>query len=310
MDILRLLQNETGLSEDDLNRIVRTAPRRYKVFEIPKRSGGMREIAQPARELKFIQRVLIRTILTELPVHAAAQAYLPGKSIRDNAAAHAGAGPILKMDFVDFFPSIRATDWIAFCKTHGTLDQENAVISARLMFRKKKGERLHKLSIGAPSSPILSNILLYQFDDLLTKEALKRGITYTRYADDMTFSGQRIGMLKDMVKVVPTVARSVSRPRLKVNEAKTTFVTASNRRIVTGVTLSNNGAIGIGHERKRLISAKVHRAFLNRLSIAELAELAGELSFVNVVEPQFIQKLCGKYSLEVIVKIRQSVSIP
>lgn len=306
MDILSLLSDETGLSDEDLARIVRTAPKRYKSYEIPKRSGGMREIAQPARELKMVQRILIRALLADLPVHPAARAYRSSMSIRGNALEHAGPGPILKMDFEDFFPSIRASDWIAYCRDRGLLDQKNTNISAQLLFRRKKGEHLLKLSIGAPSSPVLSNILLYAFDEIVTNEAAKRGIKYTRYADDMTFSGQRIGMLKDMLQIVPSAAREMRRPRLRVNGDKTTFVTARNRRTVTGVTLSNDGNVGIGHDRKRLISAKVHRVKLGGMPAEQLAELAGELSFVNVVEPSFLERLRKKYGVDVIEKIQKS----
>lgn len=309
IDVLALLSAQTGLSGDDLARIVRTAPSRYKVFEIPKRTGGMREIAQPARELKFIQRIIVRTILADLPVHSAARAYRQGMSIRDNAMVHSGHGPILKMDFENFFPSIRATDWLNYCRTNAVLDQQNAELTARLLFRRKRGERLLKLSIGAPSSPMLSNLLLYQFDELVSAGAAKRGIQYTRYADDMTFSGQRIGMLRDMLQVVPDVARQIKRPRLKVKPEKTTFVTTSTRRVVTGVTLSNDGTVGLGHRRKRLIRAKVHHAALGKLSSEEMLILAGELAFVNVVEKEFLDRLRVKYGDSIIDTIRKSVSI-
>lgn len=309
MQLRPILLAETGLSEQDLGRIARTAPRRYKVYEIPKRSGGTRKIAQPARELKLLQRIIVSSVLDGLPVHRAAKAYRPGMSIRDNAAVHAGATPILKMDFENFFPSIRSTDWLAYCRSSGILGAEDAALAAQLLFRRAKGERLLKLSIGAPSSPALSNVLLYGFDTIVEAEAEKRGIRYTRYADDMTFSGQRIGMLKDMVEVVADAARTIKRPRLRVNNAKTTFVTMSSRRTVTGVTLSNDGMTSVGHDRKRLINAKVHRALNGKLSSDDLSNLAGELSFVNVVEPQFINKLEEKYGFEIIETIKKSARI-
>src|SRR5690349_9067277 len=151
-----MLSAETGLVQHDLDRIIKTAPRRYKVFEIPKRNGGMREIAQPARELKLLQRVLVEKLLAQLPIHDAARAYRVGMSIRDNAAPHCGGGPILKMDFRDFFPSIRSTDWEAYCAEHNLLTPEDRKIASAIFFRRRKGERVLRLSIGAPSSPSLS----------------------------------------------------------------------------------------------------------------------------------------------------------
>lgn len=305
-DLLRVLSDETGLSNVDLLTIIRTAPRRYKVYEIPKRSGGMREIAQPSRELKMLQRVLIAKYLVDLPVHSAAMAYRPSISIYDNAAAHAGSTPILKMDFKDFFPSIRSRDWESYCLKHGLLADGDREISSKLFFRRAKDERVQKLSIGAPSSPALSNILLFDFDTTIAAEAEKRGIAYTRYADDLTFSGQRAGMLRDMVKVVTRATREMRSPKLRVNEEKTVFVTTANRRTVTGLVLATDGAIGVGRERRRLISAKVHRALVGSLDVETLKELSGELAFINVADKPFIERLRAKYGNEIIKTIKSA----
>ena len=304
--LLELLADETGLSSQDLATIVRTAPRRYKVFYIPKRSGGLREIAQPARELKYIQRVLVSKVLAELPVHIAAMAYRKGRSIRDNALMHAGDTPILKMDFEDFFPSIRSNDWQSYCRRTGILDSLDIELSSRILFRKAPRERVLRLSIGAPSSPALSNALMFEFDESISAEADKRGISYTRYADDLTFSGQRIGMLKDMTGVVSRVVRNTPSPRLKLNASKTTFITLARRRVVTGLTLANGGGTGIGRDSRRLISAKVHHAVQGRLNDVELQELSGELAFIKVAEPSLLTRLSDKYGEDALAMIKKS----
>ena len=123
-------------------------------------------------------------------------AYRTSVSIRDNAASHAGATPILKMDFQNFFPSIRSRDWENYCSKHGVFDEDDREISSRLLFRRAKDERVLKLSIGAPSSPALSNILLFDFDVRVAAEAERRNITYTRYADDLTLTCQRADLKK------------------------------------------------------------------------------------------------------------------
>ena len=264
----------------------------------------MREIAQPARELKLIQRILVAEFLAQLPVHSAAMAYRNSISIRDNAALHAGTTPILKMDFENFFPSIRSRDWENYCEKNGIFDRQDREISSRLLFRRAKDERILKLSIGAPSSPALSNLLLFSFDDQVATEAEKRGIAYTRYADDLTFSGQRAGMLKDMTKVVARATRDLRSPRLRVNNEKTVFVTTANRRTVTGLILANDGTVGIGRERRRLVAAKVHRALRGELDHGTLKELSGELAFVNVADKPFLRRLEDRYGIEVIRKIK------
>lgn len=304
--LINLIAVETGLSSDDISRLIRTAPKRYKVFKIPKRSGGEREIAQPAREIKLLQRVLLYKVLSSLPVHDAATAYRKGCSVQINASHHAGGGPILKMDFQDFFPSIRAEDWVLFCRNTQLFDDSDAELSAQILFRKAKHEHVLKLSIGAPSSPALSNVLLMPFDTMVASEAAKRNIKYTRYADDLTFSGQRIGMLKDMVDVVRLTARQIQRPRLTVNSEKTTFVTAKNRRVVTGVTLANDGTLSLGRDKKRRLSAAVHHAIQGKLNGVELLRLSGELAFANVAEPTFIHRLGVKYGFDAIQRIKHA----
>jgi hypothetical protein len=307
--LLSAFAAETGLSRQDLMRLIRTAPDRYKVFTIPKRSGGKREIAQPARELKALQRIAVERILAKLPVHPCAKAYRLGESIRDNAAPHAGRGPILKMDFADFFPSIRSEDWAAYCRKKALLDEEDIRLTTSIFFRRAKGQHLLKLSIGAPSSPPLSNVLMYEFDEIVFKEAARRRIAYTRYADDLTFSGQRTGMLRDMIGVVEHAVRTISHPRLHVNAKKTTFITAKFRRVVTGVILTNDGLLSLGRDQKRRLSAQVHQASLNKLPAEDAQMLAGYLAFANVIEPEFLRRLKRKYGTEVVRKIQQSVVI-
>lgn len=309
-DLFPRLSRQVGLPISDLQRIIYTAPRRYKVFEIPKKSGGTREIAQPARELKVVQRAFVETFLNDLPVHQAATAYRPGLSIGYNARIHAGHGPILKLDFKDFFPSIRSEDWERYARTAGFLAGDDVRLSALLLFRQYPDQRVLRLSIGAPSSPIVSNLLMFEFDRLVTAEADRRGIRYTRYADDMTFSGQRIGMLKDMVAIVPEALRAVTYPKLQLNETKTTFVTTAFRRVVTGVVLANDGTVSLGRDKKRLLRAQVHRASRSALVGDELQELAGYLSFVNVVEPEFLARLREKYGASLIKRIQRAADIP
>lgn len=294
-DLLIRIARDTGLSYADVSKIVSTAPRRYKTYMIPKRSGGMREIAQPARELKAIQYSLISDTLSKLPVHECASAYIQGKSIADNARTHAGSTSILKLDFRDFFPSIHAVDWRKYCQKHDIFDADDIIASSLILFRKAKKEKTLKLSIGAPSSPTLSNILLYEFDSYVEVQATRRGIRYSRYADDMTFSGQRIGILRDMLKVVSSSVRETLCPKLTVNPEKTNFVSTKYRRSVTGLVLGNDGEVGIGREKLRLLRARVFNALRGDLGPEEMRSLAGYLAFVKGADPASFEKILSKY---------------
>lgn len=111
MSLMNELVETIGLSISDLTRVIETAPAKYKVYQIAKRSGGHRTIAHPARELKLIQRYVLEKELLEFPVHPSAMAYEAGRSIFHNARGHRYNDVFLKLDFTNFFPSILVRDW-------------------------------------------------------------------------------------------------------------------------------------------------------------------------------------------------------
>jgi Reverse transcriptase (RNA-dependent DNA polymerase). len=308
--IARFLARSAGLGVSETRRLIISAPERYRVFKIDKRSGGEREIAQPTPEIKFLQRIFLTQFLERLPVHPCATAYIRGKSLRDNAAPHAGNGPILKMDFADFFPSIRSRDWRAYCEEKGILqDEEDLYLTERLLFFRRRGTRMLRLSIGAPTSPMISNLLMYDFDERVRTAVSRDHVTYTRYADDLTFSARRTGYLVNVQKDIKRIIRAQAYPKLKINKEKTTYVTAKYHRQVTGLTLSNDGRVTIGRDLKRVISAKVHHYASGRLEEDSIPQLSGLLAYVNAVEPAFLNVLGEKYDFSVLEEIRSYAKI-
>jgi hypothetical protein len=309
-NILRLLSEKTGLHEYLIKQIISSAPTRYKSYEIPKRTGGLRQIAQPAREVKLLQRAFIETSLARLPIHAAATAYREGLSILDNAKPHLGAGPILKMDFKDFFPSIKKKDWVHYCnKFEIFADEQDIDLTSLLLFYEPKGLKGLRLAIGAPSSPMLSNVLMFEFDTIITKLVTDDQVVYTRYADDLTFSAPRTGYLKDVIHNVKKTLRNLRHPKLQINEEKTTYITRKYHRSITGITLSNDGRATIGRPLKRQIFAAVYHAKEGKLNEEEMMKLCGYLAFINAVEPNFIGVLKRKYGDELIVQIQHKVKV-
>jgi hypothetical protein len=305
-ELIRTLVVGTGLSEREVRRIIFTAPSRYKVYKIPKRHGGSREIAQPARELKALQRILERDFLSRLPVHTAAMAYRKGHSIRDNALVHVENGPILKMDFKDFFPSIMPHDWHAYCDDRGIFrDPVERALATNILFFRKKGSTVMRLAIGAPSSPHLSNLLMYEFDAIISELVARDFVAYSRYADDLTFSAKRTGYLTVVQNAVRQAVKQVRWPKLTINESKTVLATTKYHRQVTGLVLTNDQKVSIGHERKRNIRAAVHRASVGKLDAEQMGRLAGMLAFVNAVEPEFLARLQHKYGAEVLEMIKK-----
>lgn len=303
------LAGMTGFQEADVRRLMASAPGRYKRYSIPKRDGTRRPIAQPAREIKAIQRAFVTLILDGLPVHGAATAYRPGVSIFDNAAMHAGGGPILKMDLKGFFPSIRLRDWRRYCEENSLFEDESDVtLSGHLLFYREPGTRSLRLAIGAPSSPSVSNILMFDFDAAVTEAVRSDKVVYTRYADDLTFSAPRTGYLTGVQSAVARVIRQQAYPKLEINLAKTTYATRKYNRSVTGLVLANDGRVTIGREKKRLISAQVHRAHLGIIDDEALAKLAGMLAFIRGVEPDYLEVLTNKYGPETVARIVRAAS--
>ncbi|MCD1621694.1 retron St85 family RNA-directed DNA polymerase [Citromicrobium bathyomarinum] len=298
-----LLKRETALPDRDLQKIIATAPARYKTYKIPKRnSEKMRVISQPAKEVKLMQRVLMREFLSNFPIHKAATAYKSGSSIRDNAAAHVGRGPILKFDFKDFFPSITENDWRKYAEGRGIAELD-IEISTKIFFKKEFNRSLLRLSIGAPSSPILSNILMFGIDERISAEIASDEVSYTRYADDITFSAPRTGYFNGLERHLRMILREIEYPALKINSEKTVYATSKFRRQVTGLVLTNDGQISVGRDRKRNLFAAVHHALNGRLNDEQIEEVLGLIAFVSSIEHDFKDRLEKKYGPEVVRRL-------
>jgi len=232
-------------------------------------------------------------------------AYRPGISIRANAARHAHSGAIFKYDFKDFFPSITGADWRAYCEKNNVLtDNFDLWLSTNVLFQQKvKGGRL-TLAIGAPSSPSLSNALMFEFDSRIATEVENDYVTYTRYADDLTFSAERTGYLNRVDRVLRRTVREMAHPSLEINDKKTVRATKKYKRYVTGLVLTNDGKVSIGQNRKRSLRAELHHYVTGRLSPYEQARLAGKLAFVFDVEPELFYRIQAKYGAETISQLR------
>lgn len=305
-EIVRVLSEASGLFPSLVREIINRAPVSYKWYTIPKRNGSKRLIAQPAREVKALQRALVDH-LKHLPIHSAATAYRPGLSIRDNALAHAAAGPIKKYDFSDFFPSIRSTDWRTYCHERKLFEAEEDVdLTTQLLFAKFVGRYPHRLAIGAPSSPWVSNVLMYEFDDRISRAVAEDHVTYSRYADDLTFSARRTGYLTGVDRTLRSVIRGLDSPKLTINDQKTVLVTKKYRRVITGLVLADDGRVTIGRDRKRELRAAIHHAQSGRLDAEEQAKLAGLLAHVKSVEPAYFNQLIARYGADLLKRLNSA----
>src|SRR5476649_1643328 len=196
MNIIKILAEKTLMPDLKIKAFLDSAPHRYKKYTIPKRNGGVREIAQPAKELKFMQRIISSELHKKLKIHENAYAYIENRDIKKNAFQHKDQAFLLKMDFCDFFHSIKPDDLNkCLIKNELEVNPENINYLRKLFFYKKTKKSALTLSIGAPSSPFLSNAIMFEFDTIVTKLCTENNITYTRYADDLTFSSNQKGIL-------------------------------------------------------------------------------------------------------------------
>ncbi len=291
--IFEIVRRRFSFSEQELISYVNTAPFRYKTYHIKKRTGGTREISQPSRDLKVLQRFILSEFLhRSFSYHDCATAYRENISISDNARPHLHNPYLLKMDFSEFFPSIRASDFKLFLLEKRICDSElEAIMLGRIFF--KHSEDGLALSIGSPGSPSISNAMLMEFDQRVSTVAAKAGVVYTRYSDDLTFSTSLKGVLFDFPKHIEEILLHLDYPRLSVNSKKTVFSSKKFNRHVTGITITNDEKMSLGRDRKRQLRTRIFLA--SELTSRELASLRGYLSFVNQIEPELIRKLSRKY---------------
>ncbi len=310
MSIIERMLNDLPFSNDELPDLISTAQFRYKVYRIPKRKEGQfRVIAQPTPEIKLIQRWLLKGVLSKLPVHKLATAYRAGLSISDHAAIHAKNRFLLKMDFKNFFPSISVDDVRRHLVEVGKISVEDAkVISLLVCWRDKATGKLC-LSIGAPSSPALSNSILYGFDKRVVQVCRERKVSYSRYADDLAFSTNRKEVLSGLMKEVQSLCAEIRSPKLEINQEKTVSTSRGFRRVLVGLVLTPEGRLSLGRENKRRLRSELYRFAKDRLAAEDIPTLRGELAFAWSVEKSFINTLLRQQGREVFVKLGLPFSV-
>lgn len=295
--LLERLSQQSGVSQPRLKFIQQKASVMYKTYPIPKRNGKDRIISQPTPELKAIQRWVVRSVLNRLPVSKYATAYQKGSSIRKNAKAHAGSSFTLHMDFSDFFPSFSSQNVSEFLSAATELTTQDIEFCTAIVSRRGA------LTIGAPSSPAVTNALMYSFDVEVAKWCAAQGLVYTRYADDINISSFGPGKLSDVEHFIRGVSARFTYGNLRINEEKTAHLSRKYRRSITGVNLTPEGGLSIGRARKREIKHFVH-LFKSGLLAEDLRwRIGGLIAFASDVEPNFVLSLKKKYGSEVIEEL-------
>lgn len=263
----------------------------YRSFEVPKKNGGTRRINAPADDLKSIQ-LKLSDALAEYQKHLwnkkgispnIAHAFIKEKSIFSNAKVHRNKRYVLNIDLTDFFDSFH------FGRVRGFFNKNNdfqlpievATVIAQLTCYNGK------LPQGAPSSPIITNLICNILDMRLLKIAKKYRVDYTRYADDMTFSTNDRNFLDNYNEFFYEINKEVTHAGFSINDSKTRLQYRNSRQEVTGLTV--NKKLNIDYRYYKETRAMAHNLYTkHRFNIngekGSINQLEGRFSFINQID--------------------------
>jgi retron-type reverse transcriptase len=273
----------------------------YTTYTIPKRDGSERTICAPKKQLKWVQRQILRHILVKVPPHPAAHGFINGRSTVSNAVRHVGAELVVKFDLKDFFPTMHYFRVMGLFASmgyptgncmFGTDDESNQIapVLARLCCYTSRPDQWGSATLpqGAPTSPAISNLVCRRLDARLEGLAKRNGGVYTRYADDLTFSfktaeGLKLGRFRWWVDQV------CQQEGFTINQDKFRVIRDSQRQVVTGIVV--NEALRIPRERRRLYRAMLHNCEKNGVDAEARGNprfkqyLRGFAAYLNMVQP-------------------------
>jgi retron-type reverse transcriptase len=249
----------------------------YERYSLPKKSGGTRLISVPTHVLKLVQRRILERLLDPLGQHDCAMGFVKGRSILDNAKVHVGQKVVANADISNCFPSVR---WpLVLGAIRRDLGDQLLPSSVSLLVDICTAQG--GLPIGAPTSPALLNRVLLRSDSVLQQAAEKRGCQYTRYADDLTFSGDH-----GAVELLGIAARTVSQIGLALDPKKTNIFRPGRRQVVTGLVV--NEQVSIPRRIRKRLRAAVHQIEQGRDphwhgSTMNRSALEGRLAFLKMI---------------------------
>ena len=256
----------------------------YKEFDIPKRTGGTRRITAPTGKLKDVQKCISVLVAPYYQVPDCVHGFAEGKSVASNASMHTAKNYVLNIDLKDFFPTITYTRVVKSLKELGFNDEVSDII-ARLCTIPMWDEQIqmlrNSLPQGSPASPLLSNIVCSTLDQRLSVLAKRYGLTYSRYADDITFSSNHSVYAKDgeFFKEFEDIVRSSG---FKINEKKTRLQKRGSRQEVTGIIVGEK--INTYRQFTKNLRAAVFHAETNGCTPREFNNIMGRVSYMAMVK--------------------------
>jgi len=277
-----------GIDTNSLVSIVFSQSLYYQEISIPKKSGGFRTLYCPAIVLKYIQRWILDNILMNIKISDFATGFCPKRSIMTNACFHKNKDCLLNMDIKDFFPTI-SFDKVFKVFIYFGYTKEVSFFLAKLCTYK------NQLPQGSPASPYLSNIICLKLDRRLLNLAETYEASYSRYADDITFSGN-CG-IRNCKKIIAGI---VEEEGFVINEKKTRIAYRYQRQEVTGLIVNGN-KIRVNKKYKRRLYQEIY--YCKKYGVGEHLSkikmkksfykeyLYGKAYYINMVEKEEAKKI-------------------
>ncbi len=275
---LSSIEKDLGFSAKTLYGLSNSLEKHYHTVYLPKSDGSKRKLSVPDLILKPVQKSIADNILIQYPISKYAKAYKPGSSIQKNARPHVGKKKILKLDIEGFF------DHILYSRVKDTVFYEEKYSESIRILLTMLCYYNDSLPQGAPTSPAITNIIMYDFDETVGAFCNEKNIAYTRYCDDMTFSG-----CFDEREIISFVKGELRKLGLFLKNRKTAVVPATKRQCVTGIVV--NEKMNITKDYRKKVRQEVYyiRKFgldgcLNNMGISDkeryLLSLKGRIAFV------------------------------
>jgi len=259
-----------GVTPHLLSSFIHKPKNHYRFFSLPKKAGGYREIAAPRFFLKTVQYWIKSYFLHNLRVHDCCHAYRRGRSIQTNAGMHVGKKFVANLDIENFFGSISAEDIFNLL-----LSNDVGSNLARSISRLTTLDGV--LPQGAPTSPVISNAFLCEFDKAVHEECIQHSVCYTRYADDITLSGDK---RPDILCMIFYIEKLFLQKNLRLNQSKTRIASNKASQRVTGLVV--NEKVLPPREYRREVRSIFHSAYCNpKAYVGRIDELSGHLSYLS-----------------------------
>ncbi|MFW6130545.1 MAG: retron St85 family RNA-directed DNA polymerase [Atribacterota bacterium] len=266
---IKHLSDIADVSNKQLRLFMWDKDKAYCRFTVKKKTDGYRKIDAPCKKLKKVQRWILDNVLYKPELPENVHGFVPGKSIFTNAEPHVNQDLVLGVDIKKFFPSINKNRVFGLFNSLGYTRKMSSDLAEVCTFKSS-------LPQGSPCSPMIANLISRKLDKRLSTFCEEKDYVYTRYADDITISGD-----KDIPKYVHLIYDIIEDEGFEVNKEKTRILGRGSQQKVTGLIV--NDKVSVGKKERKRLEAIVHNITQN-----------GPLAENKEKDPHFKEKLIGK----------------